>query len=260
MADSEHVAPGDDDHLQIDVRQQLREGLSELRNQRAEVQSLKEDIQGSTLNVAAEVKKLKCGKDLVWKYQGNKIQFDINNEVDEIAKQVLLAVQHAKVDYSKELLGELCEKLRKRNKLIRIADSSAGGWDTVRLYEANPIASDSDDESKIYKAENRALKRKRSSSRGKTSTVCSQASGPSPFPPTRPWRPSGLPQRSATQSTYSAVQPFCGLHGTPPLFPAFGFGAGQCFVCGEYNHVRRQCPHLNRAAGASRNQPANKAD
>ena len=56
MAESEHVAPSDDDHLQIDVRQQLREVLSELRNQRAEVQSLKEDIQGSTPNVAAEVK------------------------------------------------------------------------------------------------------------------------------------------------------------------------------------------------------------
>ena len=64
MADSEHVAPGDDDHLQIDVRQQLREVFSELRNQLVEVQSLKEDIQGSTLNVAAEVKTLKCGKDL----------------------------------------------------------------------------------------------------------------------------------------------------------------------------------------------------
>ena len=193
----------------------MREVLSELINQPAEVLSLKEDIQGSTRNVAAEVKKLKCGKDLVWKYQGNKIQFDFNNEVDEIAKQVLWAVQHAKVDYSKELLDELCEKLRKRNKLIRIADSSAGDWDSVRLYEANPIASDSDDESKIYKAENRALKRKRSSSLGKTSTVCSQASGPSPFPPTRPWRPSGLPQRSATQSTYSAVQPF--VASTVPL-------------------------------------------
>ena len=33
----------------------------------------------------------------------------------------------------------------------------------------NPVASDCEDESKIYKAEGRALKRKRSSSRGKTS-------------------------------------------------------------------------------------------
>ena len=86
MADSEHVAPVDDDNLQIDVRQHLREVLSELKNQRVEVRSLKEDIEGSTLNLSAEVKTVKCGKDLVWKYQGNKIQFDFNNEVDEIAK------------------------------------------------------------------------------------------------------------------------------------------------------------------------------
>ena len=87
MADSEHVAQGDDDHLQIDVRQQLREVFSELRNQLVEVQSLKEDIQGSTLNVAAEVKTLKCGKDLAWKYQGNKIQFDFNNEVERLLRR-----------------------------------------------------------------------------------------------------------------------------------------------------------------------------
>ena len=54
--------------------------------------------------------------------------------------------------------------------MIGIADSSAGGWDTVRLYEANPIASDSENE---FKAENRALKRERSTSRVKASTVTS---------------------------------------------------------------------------------------
>ena len=85
-------------------------------------------------------------------YQGNKIQFDFNNEVDEVKKQALWAIAHGKLDYTKELLQELCEKLKKRNTFIRTVDSSAGGWDTVRLYEANSIASDSKDESKIYKA------------------------------------------------------------------------------------------------------------
>jgi hypothetical protein len=37
----------------------------------------------------------------------------------------------------------------------------------VRQYETNPAASDLEDESKLYKAEARTLKRKRSSSRGK---------------------------------------------------------------------------------------------
>ena len=160
MAENDFEAAGDNSN----VRDQLREVLSELWDQPEQVQSLKEEFQGSALSVASEVKNLKNGKDVVWKYQGNKIQFDFNNEVDEVVKQALWAIEHGKLDHTKEQLQELCEKLRNRNKLIRIADSSAGEWDTVRLYEVNPIASDSEEESKIYKAENRALKHKRSSS------------------------------------------------------------------------------------------------
>ncbi|KAH3828487.1 hypothetical protein DPMN_130463 [Dreissena polymorpha] len=74
----------------------------------------------------------------------------------------MLALENGKHEYCKEQLTEIEGKLHKRNECIKIADSSAGGWETVRQYESNPIASDSADESKIYKAENRALKRKRS--------------------------------------------------------------------------------------------------
>ena len=60
--------------------------------------------------------------------------------------------QNDKIEYLKELLQESDSKLKQRNKLIKIADSSEVRWETVRRYEANPLASDSEDENKIFKA------------------------------------------------------------------------------------------------------------
>ncbi|CAC5367508.1 unnamed protein product [Mytilus coruscus] len=57
------------------------------------------------------------------------------------------------------IVSELITKLKARNKSKRIADSSAGGWTTVRKYEANTIADNSDDKKKIRRAESRAVRR-----------------------------------------------------------------------------------------------------
>jgi hypothetical protein len=53
---------------------------------------------------------------------------------------------------------------------IKIADTSEGGWETVRQYQTNPIASDTDDETRINKAENMAI-RKRKFKKGPNSMV-----------------------------------------------------------------------------------------
>ena len=48
------------------------------------------------------------------------------------------------------------KRLNSRQKLIRLVDSSEAGWRAVDEYVKNPLASDSEDEKKISKAQTRA--------------------------------------------------------------------------------------------------------
>ena len=59
-----------------------------------------------------------------------------------------------------KILRDALEKIRKRNKILRIADRSSGGWDTVKEYLSDDLASDSADEKRIRSAENRATAKK----------------------------------------------------------------------------------------------------
>jgi hypothetical protein len=93
----------------------------------------------------------------------------LNSELLEELTQSIWAIDNSKVEYARETITEVIEKIKKRNKHIEIADGSDGGWETVLEYQSNPVASDSDDETKINKAENRALRKRNSN--GKTTAV-----------------------------------------------------------------------------------------
>ena len=91
--------------------------FNEIKQQRLEVQTSREEVKGSSENVASEVKK--------WKFQGNKIQFDFKSNIVDVVNQISWSVQNGKLDYSKELCNDILQLVKKRNKLIRIADTSA---------------------------------------------------------------------------------------------------------------------------------------
>ncbi|CAC5398635.1 unnamed protein product [Mytilus coruscus] len=86
----------------------------------------------------------------------------------EVSLRDVMKAVKTQTDYARETITEVIDKIKRRNKLVKIADSSEGGWETVRQYESNPVASNSDDESKINKAESRAIRKR--NAKGKKST------------------------------------------------------------------------------------------
>ncbi|VDI23305.1 Hypothetical predicted protein [Mytilus galloprovincialis] len=65
------------------------------------------------------------------------------------------------VQTAKAKIVEGMELLKERQKLIKKADSSELGWQVVSEYVTNPIADDSEDETKIIRTQNRAEKKQK---------------------------------------------------------------------------------------------------
>ena len=75
-------------------------------------------------------------------------------------KSASVALGKRKLDLVETHLEELGSDIKKRNKLIRLADKSAAGWDLVNEYLSEELASRSEDEKRIPLAEQRALRKR----------------------------------------------------------------------------------------------------
>ena len=194
-----------------------------------QMESLRDEIKGNNQTMKSQVKKIKTDSQFKWRSEGNKIQYNGNTENLEDLTQALWALDNIKVDYARDLIIACIDRLKQRNKLIKIADTSDGGWDTARQYEANPIASDSDDESKIIRAENRAIRKKKSKNKAPVKQQQNNSMIPPSFvqPPFRGGQPSWYPSVPFFQGNYA------------------GKSRGPCYNCGSYKHWRVNCPFPN---------------
>ena len=108
--------------------------------------------------------KSKIDKEVVrLKYRGNQKQFELNAAIDSILESIESETRQSQPsnDRIRSLAKDARKLLRKRQKLIKIADKSRDGWQVVAEYESDELASGSEDEKRLKKARETASRKRR---------------------------------------------------------------------------------------------------
>ena len=122
----------------------------------------------------------KIDKEVVQlKYKRNQKQIELNARLDSILESIEIESECGEPNL--ERIKKVSQKgrsrlIRKRQKLIKIADKSRDGWQVVAEHESDELASGSDDEKRLKKARETANCKRRqkdqvSSERGKMTKI-----------------------------------------------------------------------------------------
>ena len=87
------------------------------------------------------------------KFQGNKGQFHFNSALQGTLDETANFLAARGVEKAGEKVEELRNTLRHRQKNIKLADKSEAGWLAVKEYQTEELASDSEDEKRVKKAQ-----------------------------------------------------------------------------------------------------------
>ena len=124
--------------------------------------------------------------------------------------------------------------LGKRQKHIKVADRSDYGWSTVQHYDLNPLASDSDDEKRLEKAEKEAEHAANKCLKGGNANARKRA---------RNWSegPTQNNRKEPPMATNSSGT------GPAPLIPPRPRAVGPCYRCAAWGHLAPNYPAKEKA-------------
>jgi hypothetical protein len=103
-----------------------------------------------------------------FKSKGNEQQYSHQVEILDSVESATAALESKEISKAMSILQEGKTAIEARMKLIKLADKSDHGWQTVSEYVTNDLAENSDDEKRINRAE-RAAERKLKKMKGKSS-------------------------------------------------------------------------------------------
>ena len=121
------------------------------------------DVKGKQIETKQQIDK----ETVELKFKGNRKQFKLNAESDNIFDQIQTANVQAASDKISTLVSEGRKLIHKRQKLIKIADRCKDGWQVVEEYESDELASNSEDEKKLKKAKEAAGRKRKARQEGK---------------------------------------------------------------------------------------------
>ena len=197
----------------------------------AEDNELKNDKLEQTLK-----QKLKKEVSLSFRNKGNKQQYEFNLEQLAKLEEAKTLLEIGSVRRLTKKIDEVISDIQKRNKLIRLADRSAGGWMTVQEYMPDELASDSDDSRKMRQAERKLAFSKKPSSTFLSATQFQQFNSGNATPSYAGNQFRNAPLSSQRQG-WNPLQ--------PNSFGRFQNPNNHCYNCGELGHWKHSCPQKN---------------
>ena len=166
-------------------------------------------------------------KPLVLAKKGNQAQADHAQEVLSALDQAESALEQQKIDAALDHVSAAKKLVGKRLKLIRIADKSPNGWGTVLEYETDELASNSEDEKRLKKAEAEASKKRKAKSEESRNVRARFAAASTSR------NSSSIPDREPSS------RPF--FRGGSSARRSFRY-EDKCYSCGKVGHWRVHCP------------------
>ena len=126
--------------------------LDQLKSRTSELSSKFNKAAFDAESALSVSKQVKAEHDLKFNHPGNERNYKFN--LEKLSK----AIDAQETVKATQLLDSSVLLLKERNKKIRIADSSDGGWLTVKHYESHAVALDLEDDRRIHAAEREAIR------------------------------------------------------------------------------------------------------